>query len=345
MNIIREMSAENTLMSRSAPAHSFETPEECFIEARRRIAEARSTGATELDLRRLPHLQQLPADLVDLRRALKRLHLRKTEVIDISALAELKELEELDLFETPILELTPISNLTSLRSISVGKTRIRSVSPLAYLTSLTHLTLWQTEITDLSALSGLINLKILLLGSSPVIDLTPLKGMTELEQLRLEDMQINNLQPLGSLHNLFFLGLTNTPVGNLDPLGGLPRLGDLELNRTQGVDLSPLVNCPRPLHHLALNYTRNAHIAPLAKMTFLADAAQRNARSSHSRSGLTAFGADFASQPPFNRMMAAGVPFTVETINYLRRRQGLEPYFPSGYQPPTRFVPPIVRRV
>jgi hypothetical protein len=74
-------------------------------------------------------------------------------------------------------------------------------------------------------------------------------------------------------------------------------------------------------------------IEALAHMTWLSDAAKAGGHGPSA--GLIAYGSELMNREPFATFeKIGGRVTTVETINYLRRQQGLGRYEPADYVPP-----------
>lgn len=262
-------------------------------EAERRIAEARETGAEELDFDDLT-LPRLPASLRTLPH-LKWLRLGSLETLDeqlfndLSPLATLRNLQELTFYGcTGITDLTPLSGLKDLRDLGLLDCRgVKDISPLSRLENLQDLNLGGTKVEDLSPLFGLRNLQILdlmfchnwedfsqlsslrvirtlVLVGTRMSDLGPLSELQELIDLNLEECEaIKDLSPVSGLINLRHLNLAWTSVKSLAPLESLKRLKSLDLKRTRVTDLSVLRGF-RDLQSLDLAYTEVTDLSALS---------------------------------------------------------------------------------
>jgi len=74
-------------------------------------------------------------------------------------------------------------------------------------------------------------------------------------------------------------------------------------------------------------------VEALSHMTWLSDAAKADGHGE--RRGLIAYESELMSKEPFATFQKIGGRVTtVETINYLRRQQGLGRYEPADYVPP-----------
>jgi internalin A len=223
-------------------------------EARRRIQEAKETGALALDLSGFA-LTRLPPELISLT-SLQRLDLFACKQLsgDLSPLSRLTSLQTLNLSGCEQLsgDLSPLSRLTSLRSLDLSRCHKLSgdLSPLAHLTSLQSLNLSGcVQLSgDLAPLAHLTSLQTLDLASCFDLsgDLAPLAGLTSLQSLTLNACyQLSgDLAPLASLTSLQSLILHGcTQFSDLAPLASLTSLRSLILSGcTQFSDLAPLAS-------------------------------------------------------------------------------------------------------
>ncbi len=75
-------------------------------------------------------------------------HLRNTQVSDLTPLANLQSLKCLDLTDTQVSDLTPLANMKRLGRLHVSKTPVSDLTPLANLTSLESLYLTDTQVSE-----------------------------------------------------------------------------------------------------------------------------------------------------------------------------------------------------
>jgi len=126
--------------------------------------------------------------------------------------------------ESDILSLTPLESLTQVDTLVLFKNRISDLAPLSKLENLRHLNLIDNNI---KFLDSIVNLKLeeLYLGENLISDVTPLAQITTLRMLGLKENQIPDLTPLYSMTNLVQLNLSGNPVDPnevLDLQGKLP---------------------------------------------------------------------------------------------------------------------------
>ena len=120
--------------------------------------------------------------------------------IDLSVIANLKNLTSLQMAGVVIDDLSLLANLNQLISLTLyNGDQPLDLSPLSGLVNLEALTLRNNRITDLSPLSGLIHLRYLDLEGNQITDATPLAGLTGLERLFLIDNPILDYSPLAEV--------------------------------------------------------------------------------------------------------------------------------------------------
>ncbi|MBQ3267988.1 MAG: leucine-rich repeat domain-containing protein [Atopobiaceae bacterium] len=113
---------------------------------------------------------------------LQTLHLTFQDVEDISAVANMPDLYGLDIQSCRVSDLTPLAGLDQLEWLLAGYCRITDLSPLAGMTSLQSLSLYYNRVTDIEPLRGLTNLEYLNLQCNPIEDYSPIEGL-DIEEL------------------------------------------------------------------------------------------------------------------------------------------------------------------
>lgn len=128
-----------------------------------------------------------------------------------------------DIFLGPsqIVDLSPLSTLVQLESLRASVNKVSDLTPLAKLTKLDRLDLGRTGARDLKPLAGLVNLTELQLDDTEVSDLTPLAACTKMEKLSIKRTQVKDLTPLRAMTKLKFLYIEGTPVEDVSPLGAI----------------------------------------------------------------------------------------------------------------------------
>jgi hypothetical protein len=124
--------------------------ETAFAEARKKIADAKATGATELNLSNDPALTRLPEEITDLA-ALRVLHLHNTQVAGLAPLTGLANLQTLTLSSTQVADIAPLAGLTALTKLTLSGSHIADLRPLINLDKLGTMGSPGLTFTDTSA--------------------------------------------------------------------------------------------------------------------------------------------------------------------------------------------------
>ena len=143
--------------------------------------------------------------------------------------------------KTELADISPLAELKHLKYVRIGVSQVSDLSPLADLPDLVQLSILSTQVSDLKPLSGLTNLESLFIGNSNISDVTPISGLNKLNSLRFYSSKISDITPLASLNNLTSLSLYSSQVTDLSPLGELDSVVELDLPFTKVTDLKPLL--------------------------------------------------------------------------------------------------------
>ncbi len=168
---------------------------------------------------------------LDFLRPLKKLvslHFEEAAALkDVSALAELTQLQELTLGGYKTNGISVIRNLKNLRVLSLSSLNSTNLDFLQGLVKLEDLTLGGKNV-DLSVVANFVKLKSLHVEHSGVKDIAAIKGLLELEAVYLDDNKITDMSPLASLTNIKTLRISRNPYTDLSPIKGLLKISHLE---------------------------------------------------------------------------------------------------------------------
>ena len=185
------------------------------------LASLRHLEQLSLSNTNLQRLQILTA--ADMHQQLRVLHLDgNPELQDISALEDMRHLQEISLRATAVQDISPLAGLSGLQSLDLRETVLTDVplEPLQRLTALERLNLRETALTNVDAIGSIRSLRYLNLHSNP---------------------DIQNLQPVGQLMRLHTLILRGVPVKDrIDIIENMPRLQRLNIRNTGVSRLEPL---------------------------------------------------------------------------------------------------------
>jgi hypothetical protein len=172
---------------------------------------------------------------------------------------------------------------------------------------------------------------MLSLRRTQVRSLEGLQNLSNLVHLDLYWTGVRNLLPISKLRSLQSLSLQRTKVSDVSHLADLTQLSDLDLYWTSISNLAPLAGLTK-LRRLNLERTNVFDLAPLANVTSLSDAAAEHAWYSQGlRLHATPAWAEIRSDP-----VIYGPHETIYILNNIRKKVGLEPYFPKNFVP-TRY--------
>jgi internalin A len=196
------------------------TPEEGYQIAKQRIAQAKATGAEELDLSWLEFVE-LPEEIGELGDSLNTLILNANiKLRCLNGVEQLTFLTHLELANCwELNDLTPLLSLTSLETINLSLCKsLSNLTPIGCLCSLTQIDL---------------------IGCDEILDLNFLQHLSLLEKLNLSFCKrISDLTPIGYNKLLSKLNLIGcNKISTLAPLRSLTSLVELHLIGCNTIDL------------------------------------------------------------------------------------------------------------
>ena len=189
-----------------------------------------NSAKEEMDLSFLAEMKQITE-----------LYLPNCRVEEMEFLKDMPQLERLSLYETEVEDLAVLENLQGLVELALsGNSHARNMEIVGKLGSLQDLGLQNCGIRDIGFVSKLTELRSLNLNTNFITDLAPLTGLTKLERLGLAENQIRDISPLESLTNLYDLALDRNEISDISVLSGLAHLNQAGLSDNRISDLRPL---------------------------------------------------------------------------------------------------------
>ena len=198
-----------------------------------------------------------------------------SNISDISALANLTNLQTLNLSGNSISDIGALANLTNLTELNLSGNKIISdISALRNLTNLQTLNLSSNNISDISALGNLTNLQTLNWSYNKIIYISTLRNLTNLQTLNLSGNNISDISALRSLTNLQTLKtlhLSGNKISDISALANLTNLQTLDLSGNGISDISALESLTnlKTLKTLHLSSNKISDISALANLTNL----------------------------------------------------------------------------
>lgn len=168
--------------------------------------------------------------------------------IDISVIANFKNLKTLSLENTQVVSLAPLAGLSKLETLNLhmdtknGFPGRKGFEALRHLKSLNRLTIDVAEPLG-DQLKDLQNLQSLVIYG-PVNDVCSLNSLKKLTTLYLIKSGIRDISCLKDLKELGNIALTGNPITSIAELAPLPKLRNLSIEDTLIEDLSALTGNP-----------------------------------------------------------------------------------------------------
>jgi Leucine-rich repeat (LRR) protein len=113
------------------------------------------------------------------------------QIVDISPLAGLINMEELELNRNQISDISHLKNLTNLTNLDLHDNKISDISDISSLTKLRRLRISHNQVSDISHLENLTELRYLNIHENEISDISVLFSLTKLERLELYNNKIN----------------------------------------------------------------------------------------------------------------------------------------------------------
>jgi internalin A len=170
------------------------------------------------------------------------------EIIDISVIANFKNLKTLSLRNTQVVSLAPLAGLSKLETLDLrveplaGIPGRKGFEALRQLKSLTRLNIDVAEPMG-NQLKDLQNLQSLVIYG-PVKDVCSLNGLKKLTALYLVKSEIRDISCLKDLKELVAITLQGNAIKSIAELAPLPMLRNLHIEDTLIEDLSALTGNP-----------------------------------------------------------------------------------------------------
>lgn len=189
------------------------------------------------------------------------------DLIDLSGVRNLSNLQYLGITGTKIISLRGIEELTQLKILNLTECQIsEDWDRLERLKNLEELDLSYNDLENIQKLPALSGLKVLNVSSCGLADLKGISRFAQVSTLHIAYNEITDLQGIESLSNLSQLGAPGNQISHLNPLKDLRELAILDASINEIKDISGLADLEN-LEHLELGGNQIDNLRPLAKLT------------------------------------------------------------------------------
>ncbi|CAL6035263.1 Conserved_hypothetical protein [Hexamita inflata] len=226
-----------------------------FFKDIRQISSLNLSGCQLRDFTEINPLDIQEYQLIDISQLqllvqLEKIYLRGCSINRINVLSFLINLKELDLAENNLNDLSPLCNLVNLTKLNLENCTLCNIDSLKTLINLEELNLQniiqfnqkevQVRVVDISSLKNLMKLTILNLNSIGKLQLINLSTLIKLKQLYLACNELENITALKYLTQLEILDLRQCQLTNIDTIKSLINLKELNLRENLNINITPL---------------------------------------------------------------------------------------------------------
>lgn len=133
-------------------------------------------------------------------------------ISSLKPLEKLIDLEGLKFSDTDVMDLVAIKDLKNLRELNCARNPVRSLEPLATLTKLETLDCSNTQIDNLEYIQNLTNIKVLKVSGTKIKNLKYLEKLHKLKHLEFSSTAVRWLKPIMELNNMKTIKCYNTKI-------------------------------------------------------------------------------------------------------------------------------------
>lgn len=190
------------------------------------------------------------------------------QIVDISPLKDLSNLEVLILYGNQISNIEGLKYLKNLKVLDLGFNQISKIEGLEELNNIEDLNLSRNEINMINGISHLYKLRALDLSNNNISKIEGIEGLSNLKMVYMPYNNIEKIEGLTGLNSLDTLQLSSNKISKIEGLEGLNSLNSLflgfnEIEKITG--LSKLIS----LYYLQLEGNKISNIEPLKVLTQL----------------------------------------------------------------------------
>jgi len=213
---------------------------------------------SEFNLRYKPYIFQEIVKQI----TLQNLKISQSELSDISAIKNLKNLTKINFKDNQIKDISGIKNLKNLTEINFGFNQITDISPIQDLTKLIEITFTSNQITDISPIKNLTNLTEINFGSNQITDISVIKNLKNLTTIWFYGNLIKDISAIKDLKNLTKIRLCINKITDISVIKNLKNLTEISFDLNQITDISAVIDLEN-LTEININYNQISDILPI----------------------------------------------------------------------------------
>ena len=157
------------------------------------------------------------------------INLSDKDIIEITGLDKLVNLQELNLCYNMITDIKNIDYLVNLQELNLSYNNITEIKNIDNLVNLQYLYLSSNKITEIKGLDNLVNLQQLNLSNNMITEITTLDKLVNLQELYLFNNMITEIKNIDNKYNLQILDLSGNHITEIKGLDNLTNLQKLDL--------------------------------------------------------------------------------------------------------------------
>lgn len=181
---------------------------------------------------------------------LKSLYLASSDIKNIDALADKKQLTNVSLPYAQIQDITALHDLLELVWVNFYNNAIENIDGLKRCQKLTSINVGNNQITSIAALQTMPELTYLNITNNKIEDLTPIESLDKLNRIDAANNRIKNIIFLANLKELTFLNIANNKVTAIGSINECRQLSYLNIadNLIENIDFLTAKKSLKELH-------------------------------------------------------------------------------------------------
>jgi internalin A len=182
---------------------------------------------------------------------------------DFEKICEIENLQDLTFQQSDVMDISAVANLKYLALLSFDWNHLEDISALAGLTELRYLDLTNSNIQDYTPLASLQNLTTLDLDlAGTPVDTEVLAQLTKMKYIYLDGAELQDIEFARGYSDLVEMTINKNNVSDISPLKDKDKLTRFECDFNHVSDISALKGKP-DMYSVSFNYNNVTDISPL----------------------------------------------------------------------------------